>query len=79
MLKLANEKELEGVLYPLWLSHHTAQQITGGEVVSYSELLGRVKDTEETESKHQRSVDDITSEFAPIIEAQRRKEAATNG
>lgn len=79
MLKIANEKELEAVLYPLWLSHHTAQQITGGEVVSYSELLGRVKDKEDTKTKPQRSVNEITSEFAPIIEAQRRKEAATNG
>lgn len=78
-MKFANEKEIEGVLYPLWLSHHTAKQITGGEVVSYSELLGRIKQKEETRNEPQRSVDEITAEFAPMIEAHRRKEVATNG
>ncbi len=78
MLELANDKELEAVLYPLWLSHHTARQTTGGEIVSYSELLERLKEKTETTDKPQRTVDEIQAEFSPMIEKY-RKEAATSG
>lgn len=70
------KEELEKRLFPLWLANYTVAQLNGSEIMDYEAFILQTlaQQNKPMKQKVQKTADDITAEFMPIIEAYRRKE-----
>ena len=72
--KRLEKAEQEKRLFPLWLANYALAKLQGSEAMDYETFINQTfSEVPPPAPKKEKSADDITAEFAPIIEADRRK------
>lgn len=71
------KREQEKELFPLWLVNYGVSLITNTEIMSFEEFLNTTRNSGNAnvtnKPKPKRTADEILNEFAPIIEADRKR------
>lgn len=65
------EKEIIKLTLPLWLINYAVSNLRGIEPMSYADYMRGIKDSNNTQTKKDRTAEQILAEFAPLIEGER--------
>lgn len=71
------KREQEKQLFPLWLVSYALSKLNNTTIMSFEEFLDSARESAEKKTtdkpKSKRTADEILSEFAPYIEANRKR------